>query len=221
MNTKKELLELELKEVENLYAKKINDLKRQIKECDTVKATIVRVVFNPKSENTQEFINLDNNIKVGDIVECKVSISYNNEDYKLALVKSIKEINISLNKVNKYRKCFKFINRNRTGKLIIRNDNNFYYGTIGDETNFTYEDGSKMNVGDLVELIDINNNTKEESCICKNKDNGEFVMGIAGNTIINGISEYNSWKIKLIKKYYEVENNYIAYNYVKYIFDNE
>ena len=46
-------------------------------------------------------------------------------------------------------------------------------------------------------------------------------MGIAGEKIKHGISENKTWKIKLIKKYYEVENNYIAYDYVKYIFDNE
>ena len=222
MSTKKELLEQELKEVENLYVEKINDLKRQIKECDMVKATIVRVAFNPKSENTQEFINLDNNIKVGNIVECKVSFPENIKDYKLALVKSIEEINISHDKVNRYRKCFKFVNRNRIGKLIQKDDNGYCCGTIGDKTNFTYEDGSKMNVGDLVELININNNIeKKETCICKVKDNSEFVMGIAGEKIKHGISENKTWKIKLIKKYYEVENNYIAYDYVKYIFDNE
>ena len=47
-------------------------------------------------------------------------------------------------------------------------------------------------------------------------------MGIAGEKkIINGISENKIWKIKLIKKYYEVENNYIVFDYVKYVFDNE
>lgn len=69
--------------------------------------------------------------------------------------------------------------------------NNGQCGIVGQKTTLVDLYGNELYIGDIVNLYYINSGFKGERCICHYKTCGDFVMGIAGSTIKNGISDDN------------------------------
>ena len=73
-----------------------------------------------------------------------------------------------------------------------------FYGTFGEATDMTYEDGSPVHTGDIVELF-CDNKSYGLSLVCNNGDN-YGVMGVFSRKFTNGKAD--DWRIKLVCKYY-------------------
>ena len=73
-----------------------------------------------------------------------------------------------------------------------------FYGTFGEATDMTYEDGSPVHTGDIVELY------KDGSIIghriVAHSENNYGVMGVFSRKFTNGKAD--DWRIKLVCKYY-------------------
>lgn len=82
------------------------------------------------------------------------------------------------------------------------------YGTLGTKTKITYEDGSKAHVGDVV-TVEYDDMLSKPELTFISKAGGEiFACGIRSykENILNGKTYNGEFKIKLIKKYTELEN---------------
>lgn len=73
-----------------------------------------------------------------------------------------------------------------------------FYGTFGEATDMTYEDGSIIHTGDIVESF-CDNKSYGLSLACNDGDN-YGVMGVWSSRFTNGKSY--DWSIKLVCKYY-------------------
>ena len=84
------------------------------------------------------------------------------------------------------------------GKMKEMSLDGKFYGTFGEATDMTYEDGSPVHTGDIVELF-CDNKSYGLSLVCNNVDN-YGVMGVFSRKFTNGKADY--WRIKLVCKYY-------------------
>lgn len=74
------------------------------------------------------------------------------------------------------------------------------FGIIGEQTDFTYTDGTHLHVGDIVKTSDI----EELSVVVNSPHDGYGVMGLCGWCIVLGKYVYlgsNNRTVTLIKKY--------------------
>ena len=77
-----------------------------------------------------------------------------------------------------------------------------YYGTVGDETKMELN-GYKLCVGDVVEMFNKDKESHGLTFVCKNKNYGGFIMGIADSYNDERIA--GGWKIELIKSHDYIE----------------
>ncbi|MFW5891237.1 MAG: hypothetical protein ACOCUI_03365 [bacterium] len=87
---------------------------------------------------------------------------------------------------------------------ILVSENGKYYGDIGKITPFKIN-GQHLHVGDVVELF-YNIYSYGKSFICWDEESGYFIWGIAGCCDNKSGKIINGWKIKIIKKYYDVNS---------------
>ena len=102
-------------------------------------------------------------------------------------------------------------------------DYDFFLGVVGEETTMTYEDGTNMCIGDVVEISVSDEIVLGHECVVKDVD-GVFVMGLKtiGSNIVNG-SPINSYgalssdeilKISKQKSYKDIKVNDVYGNTV-------
>lgn len=93
------------------------------------------------------------------------------------------------------------------------------FGRIGEKTNIRDIAGRALNVGDTVNLYCIKDNGRldfhEEKPIAKD-DDSEFVMGIKGVSLTDGVSFDADWVIVLNRRHTEVKDGEIVGS-IKYI----
>ena len=76
-----------------------------------------------------------------------------------------------------------------------------FLGIVGEPTHMTYEDGSKICIGDVVEAFNGNYSTKL-NFIVRDKTKA-YIMGLKSHTFKNGKSTSDEWCVKLYKKFNE------------------
>jgi hypothetical protein len=96
------------------------------------------------------------------------------------------------------------------GRLIYKGINNYTrcYGVIGEETSYTYEDGSPIHIGDIIRLYTKDMVKIKELSVVAKTDVAIGAIGILNSGEIKFGKTRDGWAVKLVKKYYEVEDGY-------------